>query len=102
MDDEHIDALFDTISQTHDKRALAGRLAAECGNLVYELAKALELPVWPRRLDYGLLGAIVSVSLCLEQITHSVLSDVERVKIKHIRTARLVRMRQSTRSPSGF
>jgi len=99
MDDESPGSIFEELSRVYDERAQVARLAAELGNLVYEVGKLLEGSQWPHRLDYGLLGAIVSVELCLDQIRHNVLSVTDKVKMDQIRRARMVRLRQHTKPP---
>jgi len=94
--------IFRELNRMYDQRSQTARLAAELGNLVYEVGKLLEGPQWPSRRDYGLLGAIVSVELCLDQIRHNVLSDTDKIKMDKIRRARLVRLHQHTTPPRVF
>lgn len=97
--DNEAGSIFDELNRIYDERAQIARLVGEAGNLVYEVGKLLEGSHWPRRLDYGLLGAMVSVELALDQIKHNVLTDIDKIKMDRIRTARLVRMHQHTTSP---
>ncbi len=97
--DKEITDIFDSIERAYSHSAQIARLISECGNLTYEAAKALTETGARVRLDHGLLGALVSVEIALEQVKHNVLSDIERTKLQLIRHARVIRMRNHTTLP---
>ena len=96
MTDMKLVDIFDRISLVYSHAAQIAHLVAECGNLTYEAAKAITETRARVHVDYGLLGAMVSVEIALEQVKHNVLTDVDRTKMALIREARVVRMRHHT------
>jgi hypothetical protein len=100
MDIYETSEIYELLARMYSDRTQITHLAGECGNLVYEACKALHGRLDTIPLDYGLLGAMVSVDLALDQVRHNVLTDVDVTKMELIRSARLLRMRALVTPPS--